>query len=56
MRRKINYKLLQDWRIMDTSRVSNLTDEQLFQMLEKSPIVSGWGLVAELMKRYVAKG
>jgi hypothetical protein len=53
--KKHNYKLLKDWRLMDTSRAQLLTDEQLIQRLEQAPINNGWGLVAELMKRYVAK-
>ena len=53
--KKHNYKLLKDWRIMDTSRVTHLTDEQLIQMIENAQILNGWGLVAELMKRHASK-
>ena len=49
---RINYQLLKDWKEMDTSRAAKLTDEQLLEMISLIHIVNGWGLVAELMKRY----
>ena len=45
-------QLLMGWREMNTDFASRLTDAQLLKMLEQMPIKNGWGLVAELMKRY----
>ena len=51
---KVNqyYFLLRDWKIMDTSFAAKFTDIELLTFIESIPINNGWGLIAELMKRY----
>ncbi len=46
--------LLEDWRIMDTSLALRFSDEDLLDMIGHLDHLHGWGLIAELMKRYAA--
>lgn len=41
-----------DWKEIDTSLAENLTDENLLEQCSFSMIASGWGNIAELMKRF----
>lgn len=45
-------EMLRGWRRIDTSLVEKITDEQLLDRIETIPLNGGWGLLAELMKRY----
>ena len=40
------------WKQMDTTLAQRLTDKQLLDQISMIPICVGWGLVAELMKRF----
>ena len=44
--------MLEDWEKMDTSGVADVSDERLLQLCTCAGIASGWGQLAELMKRY----
>lgn len=44
--------ILRDWKEMDTSRAEELDDEELLKQISLLEIIPGWGLVAELMKRF----
>lgn len=44
--------MLRGWRQMDTSRAENMTNETLMEQIELIPLNSGWGLLAELLKRF----
>ena len=47
-------QLLHDWIHIDTDGARSLTDIQLLHHISQMPITNGWGLVAELMKRYAS--
>ncbi len=44
--------LLLDWRDVDTTFANDFTDERLLMNVSAVSINNGWGLVAELMKRF----
>jgi hypothetical protein len=44
--------ILRDWREMDTSLAEKWDDDFLLNCISGLPIPNGWGLIAELMKRY----
>ncbi len=44
--------LLEEWREMDTSFAETLNDKLLLEMIGHIGHLGGWGLIAELMKRY----
>lgn len=44
--------MLRGWREMSTSLVEKDSDARLLEQIECLPINGGWGLIAELMKRY----
>ena len=45
-------QMLLGWRSMDTSRAEKLTAAQLLERVEYLEVAGGWGLLAELMKRF----
>ena len=44
--------MLTRWREIDTSGAKNMTDERLLEAIAGMPLGNGWGLIAELMKRF----
>jgi len=44
--------ILRGWREMDTSGAQSFSDQHLLMLVSHIPLGPGWGLVAELMKRF----
>ena len=40
------------WMDINTEGAKELTDERLLGLISQTPMVRGWGLVAELCKRF----
>lgn len=48
----IDMLMLNDWKTMDTSGAAILSDKHLLAVVSQSRVSTGWGNIAELMKRY----
>ena len=46
------YLFLEDWRNTNTTGVVRCSDAHLLYIMETIPLCRGWGVVAELMKRF----
>ena len=45
-------QMLRNWRDIETPFLTNTPDEKLLQMAETVSITSGYGVIAEILKRY----
>jgi hypothetical protein len=45
-------QMLTGWRGMDTRLAETYSDQTLIEQIEQMPIAGGWGLLAEMLKRF----